>query len=129
MRYFHASKSKVFTHRRTFKTRYGFSVSFFTGNPDLVKLYFDLYKGQVISINFDSPDYEIDYKSKSSYSVDFRNLIFRLKKENYKSVLIKNVLDYPTQKTKRIIISDILIIFDSSIIANYDTVNLNCPIF
>lgn len=117
--YYHASKCSKLNVKRQFKTRYGFPLTFLTDNLQLVKMYYQEYKGDVICIDFSFPDLEIDYKSKSSYSVDFRNLIFKLKKENHKSVLLKNVLDYPTQKMKRIIISDILIIFDSSLLHDY----------
>ncbi|MBB3123735.1 nitrous oxidase accessory protein NosD [Mesoflavibacter sabulilitoris] len=112
MTYYHVSKEKEFDFSLFKKSRYGFTALFFTDNSELKDLYLKENKGAEISIDNPFIDYEIDFNNKISYSSVFRNTIINLNKKGYKTVLIKNVIDYPSSANKKFISSDILVVFD-----------------
>lgn len=119
MNFYHASDVTDFKIILSKTSRYSFSALFFTENYNLALLYQKKNKGCIIKIETTSFEKVIDYQFKSSYSLDFRNLIYALKKENLKNILIKNVIDYPSQKNKVLQHSDILIFFDLKSIPNF----------
>lgn len=92
-------------------SRYGFPCIFMTDQKELALQYGkNIFKKEFYNINANS----IDFKGKLSYSLEFRNLIYKLYQEGKKMVLIKNVYDRKTENLP-LIKSNILVIFDLSI--------------
>jgi hypothetical protein len=60
--------------------------------------------------------YQYDFGGKSSYGPEFRNIIFTFRDFNHKAVLIKNVVDYPSKDMMLFESSDIIVVFDFSIL-------------
>lgn len=113
--FFHGSQIKNLQLTKHTRSRYGFSGIFFTSNKGLAELYKGKH-GYIYQIDAITPDIVIDYEYKSSYSIEFKNLMFRLYKQNYRSVLIQNIIDYPTIEQKILEANDILIVYDIDLI-------------
>ena len=77
-------------------SRYGFPVLFFSTSLKTAKYYADFLSkqkglstgGHVYSFEIPYFNKEIDFEMGYSYSSHFRNLVFKLKNENFKSVQI-----------------------------------------
>lgn len=112
--FYHASPLKNFSIERKKRSRYGFSALFFSNNIELVQLYFKEHKGSIIEIHDPIIYHEVDFQNKISYCGAFKSLIIQLQRAGHKSVLIKNVIDFPSQKNKVYQSSNILVFFDLS---------------
>ena len=92
-------------------SRYGFPCIFMTDEKKLALQYGKkIFQKEFYNINLNS----IDFKGKLSYSLEFRNLIYKLFQEDKKMVLIKNVYDRKNENLP-LVKSNILVIFDLSI--------------
>ena len=92
-------------------SRYVFPCIFMTDEKDLALQYGKkIFQKEFYNININS----IDFKGKLSYSLEFRNLIYKLFQEGKKMVLIKNVYDRKNENLP-LVKSNILVIFDLSI--------------
>jgi hypothetical protein len=115
------------------RSRYGFKALFFASDIELAKLYAQhradeegkrnggfVYESEII-------DYlhSVDYGNKTSYSNDFRNLMYKLYREGHKGVIIKNVFDYPSKKLMRHNVSDVIVVFDFDIIKSFKLIQSN----
>jgi hypothetical protein len=116
------------------RSRYGIRALFFTPDLDLARLYAihharqakQSHKGTVYMCEInDFHLFPYDFGGKSSYSPDFRNMVFTFRDFNYKAALIKNVLDYPTKELIRYESSDIVVVYDFSVIQNLRIVQTN----
>lgn len=120
---YHGSQYKDLKLSTDINSRYNFPAFFLTPNRELaimyaVHAYNTFGSGYVYQTELDESFLEIDYLGKISYSSNFRGLIHRLYKADYKSVLIKNVIDYPSEKFSYYKSSQIVIIFDTTLISS-----------
>ena len=114
-------------------SRYGFHALFFASDLELAKLYAQHRADEERKRNggfvyeFEIPDYlhSVDYGNKISYSNDFRNLMYKLYREDHKGVIIKNVYDYPSKKLMSFNLSDVIVIFDLDIIKSFKLIQSN----
>lgn len=116
------------------KSRYGFPCLFFSSEPVLAMLYAShkasfsgnkfgfLYKVKIQNC-FDT----IDFHGKTSYSIEFKQLIIKLKKQGFLAVKITNVLDYPSNELRVHNNSDILVVFDFSLIESIELLKNKIP--
>ena len=111
---FHGHNKDEFVIQKHINSRYGFPCLFFSSNINLALN----YGKNVIKLDI-SPIKTIDFKGKISHSLEFRNLIYSLRNENSKSVLIKNVYDRPND-TASLEFGDILVVFDLITIQNFE---------
>ena len=115
------------------RSRYGFNALFFASDLNLAKLYAQHRADEENKRNggfvyeFEIPDYlkVVDYGGKISYSIDFRNLMYKLHNEDHKGVIIKNVYDYPSKKLFSLENSDVIVIFDFDIIKSFKVIQSN----
>jgi hypothetical protein len=114
-----------FTIKPWLKSRYGIPALFFTPDIDLARLYAIhharqarlSHKGSVYMFDINNFYlFSMDFGGNSSYGPEFRNMIYTLRDFNYKAALIKNVLDYPSKELIRYQSSDIVVVYDFSII-------------
>ncbi|MBY0066824.1 hypothetical protein ACTS9K_08410 [Empedobacter sp. ULE_I145] len=96
-------------------SRYNFPCLFFASNIDLAIKYKEEFNGYLYEHDINVISRTIDFKGEITHSADFRNMIMKLRFEKYKSVLIKNCGDYPSNLSQ-LTYSDILVVFDLSII-------------
>lgn len=123
MNFYHGTSTENLKIERHITSRYGFACMFFSNEIQLASLFAKSVSskkkqnnGFIYELQFSLFSKVIDYKNGVTYSADFRNLIFKLFKEGYSSVLIKNAFDYPCDNFKDLIKSDILVIFDLDVI-------------
>jgi len=105
------------------KSRYGFTAFFGALERDLaIKYAYHSFKklgtGYLYSFEAPKPTEIINFEGKISHSLVFRNLIYKLQKENHKSILIENIIDYPTEELALYTTNTILIIFNLELITN-----------
>lgn len=117
MKYYHGTNNPNLKIEPHIKSRYGFSAFFSTPQKKLAiqYAYYNYLKccaGYLYSFDFLFPVLEFDFKCNVSHSLVFRNLIFRLQKEGHDYVLIKNVIDYPSEKISDYRSYDVLIVFN-----------------
>ena len=104
-------------------SRYGFPALFFSTKEELARMY-ATYKAReggepyVYAYDIAHNMQEIDFKGRESYSLEFVNLIHDLKRSGVKAVRITNVFDYPSQDFKGNNSSDVVAVFDLSLINN-----------
>jgi hypothetical protein len=121
MKIYRGDNTRNFKVNKRTNSRYGFPALFFSTKVDLARLYAE-YKaldgGDATVYKFDTimamPS--VDFNGKESYSGEFVDLIHRLKGSGAKAVRITNVFDYPSQDFKGNNNSDIVAIFDFSVI-------------
>ena len=123
MKFYHGSQTKHLKIETHIKSRYGFTAFFGTPNKDLAIQYayhsFLKYnQGYLYSFEFFCEPFIVDFKNSVSHSLVFRNLVCQLQKEHHESVLIKNVIDYPSENLATYKPSEILIIFNLELIQN-----------
>lgn len=106
MKFYHGFKGKELLINKNINSRYGFPCLFFSTEIELANQYSE---GNILTIEY-TPSKEVDFNSKVSYSLEFRNLILKLRNEHHISALIKNVYDRENEN-KQLIKSDILVIF------------------
>lgn len=111
-------------------SRYGFPILFCSTDKDLAKSYADSWKDKFQRKNsflyeLEIPDstYEIDYKNQDSYTPDFRNLIYQLRKENKPIVKFQNIIDYPNENFKTDQPKDVIAIYDLDLISSMKPVS------
>lgn len=125
MKFYHGTYLTDFVIENHIDSRYGFKCLFLTNNLQLAKLYAKYHsdkkkcKGSVYVMDLPIGK-TYDFNFGLTYSALFRNLIYSLFEKEVPSVLIKNVIDYPSDKFKDFIISDILVVFDLAIIQNVE---------
>lgn len=133
---YRGSSSSDFTIQKWKKSRYGFNALFFASEINLAQLYAhhraeEEYKqngGYVYKFEILDCLYTIDYGGKTSYSSDFRNMIFKLFRNGHKGVIIKNIIDYPSKKFFRPNFSDVIVVFDFNIIQSFELIQKNVKI-
>jgi len=121
MTLYHGTKTKDLKIESHIRSRYGFTAFFATPNKHLAiqyayHNYLKFNQGFLYSFDFKANPERIDFKNKISHSLVFRNLIFQLHKEHHESVLIKNVIDFPTEILAIYKPSDVLVIFNLELI-------------
>lgn len=124
MKFYHGCKYenlKIETHIRS---RYGFTAIFLTPSKELAVQYayynyLKYGKGYLYAFEIIEPSHEIDFNNGVSHSMVFRNLVYKLQKEQHASVLIKNVIDYPSEKVANFKSFDVLIIFNLDLINGF----------
>ncbi len=117
------SSTKDFKVKPYKNSRYGFPALFCATERRLAFLYAlhrkeerNKKEGFIHEIIITESPYVVSFNHKESYSNEFRNLIYKLRNESYSSVLITNVFDFPSRKLMVNNRSDVLVIFDFSII-------------
>ncbi len=132
--YYHGT-SLGFQLSKARKSRYGFWALFFTDQVELAKNYAKFHslsslknKGCLIEIEPPSISKVFDLKYESTYTADFRRLILAEKKLRTKVLLLKNTLDSPSLKRFAPMSSNILVVYDHSIIQNriINNMPINC---
>jgi hypothetical protein len=88
--FYHGHIEKEFWVNPYQNSRYGFPCIFFTDNIELAQC----YGSTIISASIPIQK-KIDFGNKISHSLEFRNLIYKLKNEKCNSVAIENVYDRP----------------------------------
>lgn len=123
MKLYHGTGVKDFNPEKHINSRYGFQALFFTDKIQIAELYAKHHKeqnkkkeGYVYEIDFFDFDKIIEYNYELSYSGSFRRLIIDLHKQNYNSVFIKNVTDYPSTKLITYLSSNILVLYNIDLI-------------
>ena len=121
MKLYHGTKTKELKIEKHIRSRYGFSAFFATPNKTLAIQYayhnfLKFNTGYLYAFNFNVDPFVVDFKKSVSHSSVFRNLVFQLQKSHHESVLIKNVIDYPTESLATYTPSEILIIFNLDLI-------------
>ena len=100
-------------------SRYGFPALFFSSDIELARIYAK-YKskqshkmtgGYVHEFEINRPRRVHDFNFEISHSRIFRNLIHDFKNKGYPSVLIKNVMDYPSETCNHFDYTDICVVF------------------
>ena len=121
MKLYHGTRTKDLKIETHIRSRYGFSAFFATPNKELAIQYayhnfLKFNKGYLYAFNFNEDPFVVDFKNSVSHSMVFRNLVFNLQKEHHESVLIKNVIDYPSERIATYKPSEIVIIFNLELI-------------
>jgi hypothetical protein len=112
---YHGAHIENFKPNQIIKSRYGIPVLFFTTNHILAKMYKGK-NGKLFQAEI-HPDKLINFNGEVSHSRKFRNLIYKLYKQNYGSILITNIYDRPNSDFS-FEKSDIMIVFDFGKIKN-----------
>ena len=112
-------------------SRYGFRALFFSTNIEVAELYAKFYAKKnrkktayIYEFNIIEPKKKIEYNYSISYSSNFRNLVFKGFQEDFNSMLIKNVYDYPSSFLKKMILSDIVVVYNFSEIINFEKIKI-----
>ena len=123
------SSTQNFVAKPYKKSRYGFPALFCATERRLAVLYAIHRKeetkkneGFIHNININIKPHVVSFHHKESYCNDFRNLIYQLRNEGHSAVLITNIFDFPSRKLMIHNRSDVLVIFDFSIITSIDLV-------
>lgn len=114
------------------RSRYGIPALFFASKPQLAQLYAAHYAerefkkegGFVFECELDC-DHIVSFGGRDSYCGEFRSLIYRLCRQKYKAVRITGVMDYPDQSLKVQTDSDVIAVFDLSLIKNLKLIQKN----
>jgi len=106
-------------------SRYGFRCLFFTPDETLARLYAlhwakmsnradagFVYQAEILTTSF----YVHDLCGRNTHTAEFRNLIHTFNTFRIPGVLIKNALDYPSESIPYYSTSDILAVFNISLI-------------
>ena len=113
------------------RSRYSFPALFATTNIALAKLYARYQvpaqmPGYLYEIDIAAKPTIYPYHGKPSFSREFRNLMYEFHRDKYKLVQLTDVLDYPVDSMKIKALSDIIVIFDLTLIRSvtlYQTVS------
>jgi hypothetical protein len=127
MKVLRGSSTKDFKVKPWKNSRYGFPALFCATEERLARLYALHRKKQkksafgfVHEIEITVKPKEVSFNHRSSFCSEFRNLIYRLYKSDEKAYLITDVFDYPSNELMIHNESDVLVIFDFSIIKSID---------
>lgn len=102
---YHGTNQKILNFFTIKNGRYRFPTLFASDSINLSKLYGpNIYKLRILR-----PSKTVDFKNHFSYHSSFRNLIISNKSQ--KSVLIKNVIDYPNEKHAHFNTYNIVVIY------------------
>lgn len=131
--FYRGSSSKDFQVKRHVDSRYGFPALFFSSELEIARLYaahnarekHNHAGGYVYSMEIMEPMKRIDYKFKVTRCAHFRNLMYELFNSGMDSALVRNALDFPSSDTRQFLDSDILVVFDLSIIPAMELVESN----
>jgi hypothetical protein len=132
MKVYRGDFSDKFEVKHYVRSRYGIPALFFTPDKDLARLYGQWYNRQRAVLHKECiymceiPDqylFDTDFRGQPSYSPEFRNLIYTLKSFKIRSGLIRNVVDFPDQSTAYYQSSDIIVVFDFSLISGLTLLN------
>lgn len=130
---YRGSSSKDFEVKKHIQSRYGFNALFFTSSIELARMYAVHHAqikgtsngGFVYEFFMPRPRKVIDYNFGITYSRHFRNMIYELHAKKWKSVIIANCYDSPSEKTKKYIINDLVVLFDLDLIKGYKRIESN----
>ena len=106
-------------------SRYGFPAVFFATEMFLAELYAaDKCKksasdkpGYVFSAALPDRMHRVNFGGRFTYTPDFRNMIYKLH-TRYPIVQMYNVVDSPSKEFFRVNTSDVIVVFDLSLISN-----------
>ena len=126
------SSTKDFVLKPYKASRYGFPALFCATERRLALLYALHRKeeskkkeGFIHKIEISVKPGIVSFNHKESFSNDFRNFIYKLRNDNKQAVLITNVFDFPSRKYMIHNRSDVLVIFDFSIIKSIQLLEEN----
>ena len=130
---YHGSPIKDLVINPYAKSRYGMVALFFATNIELAQLYAIYHAKQkkittggfVYRFIIDGHIKEYDFCNRISYSADYRNLIYKLHRSNCRIARIKNVFDYPSKSLKRVVESDVVVVFDLGCIKTIELIQRN----
>lgn len=132
MTFYTGSSIENFKVKPYAKSRYGFPALFCATERRLAVLYALHAKeeakkdqGYIHKIKINTIPKVVSFDHKESYCNAFRNLIYKLRDEDNKAVLITNIFDYPSRKLMIHNRSDVLVIFDFKIIENIELYEKN----
>lgn len=103
MKVYLGSADGEFRVQHSRRSRYGIKALFFATDIYLAQLYashlarqeYKTNGGFVYEFELEGISKDIDFKNKNSYTYEFRNLIYKLSRENHKIVRITKITDYP----------------------------------
>jgi hypothetical protein len=115
------------------RSRYGINAIFFSMDTSLARLYACHHAdnennkngGFVYEAEIEGLFHVVNYNNDISYSSKYRNLILKLHKSKHKAVIIKNVMDYPSQKLFTSNSNDIVVVFDLDLIKSIKIIENN----
>ncbi len=130
------SASETFQIKKHKKSRYGFRALFFASHLFLARLYatsdaedeFMENGGFVHEFEIEDCEHTINFRGQSTYNSAFRKMVYDLHQQGYKSVRIKGVVDYPSKKYAILNSSDVIIVFDFSVIKSWKLIERNVKV-
>lgn len=123
MKFYHGTQIENLKLQPYINSRYGFTAFFGAAEKDLaIKYAFHNYKknghGYLYSFEVDQELPVVDFENRISHSSVFRNLVYKLQREKHQAILIKNIIDYPSEELAQYNTGTILIVFNLEIITN-----------
>jgi hypothetical protein len=120
---YYGTNIKNFELQNGVLSRYGFRAMFFATDPYLAELYAawrcktsnSERPGYVYAVSLPDGMHTLDFGGRFSYTPDFRNLIHRLHTK-FDIARIRNVVDSPSPDFLRFNTSDIIVVFNLSLI-------------
>lgn len=133
MKLYRGSSSENFEVKKHVRSRYGFNALFFTTSLELARLYAhhlarekrNWKGGFVYEFEIPEPYKKINYEGAITHSSHFRNLMFKLYREDLKSAIIENCYDYPSKELVRYINSEVVVVFDLDLIKQFKLIESN----